>query len=359
MEVYVDGRQLEGVGTGVATWLGSILGGLDAADRRRLIVLTRGALADPPPVEVRPLQWPSALWHVQAALCARRAGAAYLSPDSFLVPLLLGRRATLVVHDLTPLLLPAAHTWRSRVSHRALLRLALWRAGSIVVPSATTADDVTAFAPRVRPRLRVIAEAARPLPEPEGATPSTPYLLYVGTVEPRKNVDALIRAFTSAAPEGWCLAIAGKLGWLDDLERREIESLVAADPRVELLGFVSDARLATLYDGAGAFAYPSAYEGFGLPVLEAMARGVPAIISDAPALVEVAGDAALVAGRTALEAELREAIAQLLSDEALRGELTERGRRRASLFSWERAAREVMVACGVASSATDDRQAPR
>ena len=327
--------------TGVGVWLRSILAEWDDPT---VALLTRGTAAAPGGARVVPIAAPSAAWHVVAAWRTWRSGGRYLSPDSFLVPIALGRRATLVVHDLTPILLPEAHTRRSRISHALLLRLAVRRAGAVVVPSAATRDDLLRVAPSAAERVQLIAAAVRSLPEPDSRRAGEDaFVLYVGTIEPRKNVDVLVRAFRAAAPPGWRLVLAGKLGWLDDDARDDLLRAIEADDRIEHLGYVTEERLATLYRDAGAFAYVSSHEGFGLPVLEAMHHGVPTITSDADALAEVAGDGAVCVPLADLEASLAATFARVLSSEEERAALSAAGRRRAATFSWRSAADELLA----------------
>lgn len=337
--VYVDARHLTLEPTGVGVWLRSIVGEWDAA-ADPIILLARREVEAPGGRRTTAVSAPSALWHLVAAWRTWRSRGRYLSPDSFLVPLLVGRRATLVVHDLTPILLPGAHTRRSRLSHALLLRLAVRRVGAVVVPSRATADDLLGVEPAVADRLHVIAEAARPLPSTGASSgaDATPYVLYVGTIEPRKNVDVLVRAFRDAAPAGWRLVLAGKLGWLSEEERTALVREIDADDRIEHLGYVSDEQLGTLYRDAEVFVYASSHEGFGLPVLEAMSHGVATITSDADALAEVAGDAAICVPLADLEAGLTAAIERLTASEDDRRAYAEAGRRRAQAFSWASAA---------------------
>jgi glycosyltransferase involved in cell wall biosynthesis len=174
-----------------------------------------------------------------------------------------------------------------------------------------------------------------------------PFVLHTGTHEPRKNVLALVEGFLAApVPEPWQLVLAGRPGWLSAEDAARLEQLVErGHGRVVRLGYVSDAVLAGLYAGAELFAYPSSYEGFGLPVVEAMAAGVPVVTTDATALVEVAGGAArIVPLGPELPARLGAALAELAADPQARKELVERGHDRAAGFTWSRTARDVHAA---------------
>ncbi|HET9672264.1 MAG TPA: glycosyltransferase family 1 protein, partial [Actinomycetota bacterium] len=178
---------------------------------------------------------------------------------------------------------------------------------------------------------------------------SPPYVLFVGTVEPRKNVVGLIRAFRKIAAEvPHTLVIAGPAGWGTSLGRE------LADPpgRIEPVGAVSPQRLDALYRSADCLCYPSRYEGFGLPVLEAMLRGVPVVASTTPAVAETAGDAALLVDPTD-EGAIADAVERVLTDRVLADDLRAKGRERTASFSWDRtAAATVEVYRSVAGRAS-------
>jgi glycosyltransferase involved in cell wall biosynthesis len=165
---------------------------------------------------------------------------------------------------------------------------------------------------------------------PDGLEPG--FILAVGTLEARKNYPRLVEAYRSlrTAPP---LVVAGRPGWNGDRPPQ--------GPGVKVLGHVDDATLAGLYQGAALLAFPSLYEGFGLPLLDAMSRGLPALVGDRGALPELAGEAAL-----AVDAESSAAIAdglqRLLTDAALRKRLGAAGRRRAKAYSWRAAGQAVL-----------------
>jgi len=226
------------------------------------------------------------------------------------------------------------------------------RASLIIAPSEWTRQEIVEQL-RVRPeKIRVVYEAAR-----KGMTPlprllcqsvldkyrvRSPYLLYVGTIEPRKNLLTLIRAYdellrtTTRRPQ---LALCGGRGWLCDEVFKLVEDLKLQD-QIQFTGYVDDADLPALYSAAEAFVYPSFYEGFGLPPLEAMACGAPVITSDVSSLPEVVGKAGLTHAPDDARA-LTEAMAKLLGDETMREHFRRSGLKQAADFSWERAARET------------------
>ena len=163
-------------------------------------------------------------------------------------------------------------------------------------------------------------------------------ILFVGALQRRKNVARLVQAFEQAAPE-WKLTLAGSLGF----GAEEILHLIEHSPRkadIQVLGFVSDAVLETLYSRASVFAFPSLDEGFGMPLLDAMAREVPVLTSSVSAMPEIAGDAALLVDPIDVAA-ISDGLNKLVNDEALRQQLVRKGLKRSSEFAWEKAVEET------------------
>jgi glycosyltransferase involved in cell wall biosynthesis len=260
-----------------------------------------------------------------------------------------GSALVVTVHDLAHHRFPERFPTPWRLLYGAGVRAAVKRADAILVPSQATADDIVNLTGADPSRVHVTPLAAA-LPatngDPAEATTRlgvrTPYVLFVGTLEPRKNVVQLVRAYRQIAPEvPHALVLAGPDGWhirdLDDELAREGPGSVVRTGRV------SDRDLDTLYRGADLFAYPSAFEGFGLPVLEAMARGVPVVTSDTPALTELTGDAAVRVEADDV-AGLADALAQVLSDPELTEDLRARGIARAGAYAWDLTARATLDA---------------
>ncbi len=183
--------------------------------------------------------------------------------------------------------------------------------------------------------------------------PHSPYLLSLCTLEPRKNLDLLIRAFADlihAQPNlDLNLVLVGTNGWKNDKIFQTVQNSSQVKERIFFTGYVPDEELAPIYSGALAFAYPSLYEGFGLPPLEAMQCGTPVITSNSSSLPEVVGDAGLLVSPTQQD-ELSSAIWKLVSDEQLQAELSQRSITRASQFSWEKAADKTVEAYKTAIS---------
>jgi glycosyltransferase involved in cell wall biosynthesis len=174
---------------------------------------------------------------------------------------------------------------------------------------------------------------------------SKPYLLFVSTLEPRKNINNLIRAFNLLKRKYKIehqLVLIGQKGWNYEPIFREIERS-AWRSQIHHLDYLSDEMVAVFYSKADAFVYPSHYEGFGLPVLEAMTLGAPVITSNTSSLPEVAGDAALLIDPDD-PTSLADAILKVIGDSQFRSELIQKGKERAKLFSWERTAQETLKA---------------
>ena len=261
-----------------------------------------------------------------------------------------GQKLVVTVHDLAfrpyPRLFPA----RWLVLYRLGTRRAARRADAIIVPSESTKRDLVRHE-RVDPgRVHVVPLAAS-LPRSQTdfderlhrLKVKRPYILFVGTLEPRKNLVRLVQAYRHAVARGrfeHTLVLAGPLGWRSEPLLREIR--FPGPGQVILTGRATPAELDGLYRGADLFVYPSLYEGFGLPVLEAMARGVPTIASTASSLPEVVGEAAFGVEPRSVPG-LASAIERLLTDTAEAERLAKAGLARADEFSWDRTADETLA----------------
>ncbi len=256
----------------------------------------------------------------------------------------------MTVHDLAFLRFPGLFPRAWRALYRAGLAAAVRRAHVILTPSRHTAEDLLERT-RARPeRIHVVPLAASlehgagdPERVLERLKVPRPYVLFVGTLEPRKNLVRLVRAYRRVAADGLphALVLAGPLGWRPKALHRELA--LRGPGEVVLTGPLPPADLDALYRGADLFAYPSLYEGFGLPVLEAMARGVPTVASATSSIPEVAGDAAILVDPRSVR-ELARAISDVLADRDLAERLAFRGRARAARFSWEETARGTLRA---------------
>ncbi|HXF56418.1 MAG TPA: glycosyltransferase family 1 protein [Actinomycetota bacterium] len=258
-----------------------------------------------------------------------------------------GQRLVVTVHDLAFLVHPGALTTTWRLLHRAGLRRTVRTARAVIAPSRHTAEDLLRRTRLPADRVHVVPLAPA---LPEGAADVSavldrlkvrrPYVLFVGTLEPRKNLVRLVQAYRRvAAGVPHALVLAGPMGWRP---RPLLQAVAEEGPgRVVLTGRLPEEALDALYRGADAFVYPSLYEGFGLPVLEAMARGIPCVVSAASSLPEVAGEAALLVDPRST-ADLAGAIERVLTDGALAERLREAGRAWAGRFSWDETARRTL-----------------
>jgi len=282
----------------------------------------------------------------------RRHGVDLLHSPHHHTPIIPGIRRVVTINDVTFLILPDRYPPVRRVYMASVTRAAARIANAIIVPSEAVRNDVQE---RLGPRapLHVIPDAHGPTYAPAAdaevirvrAAYSVPgsYVLSVGSLEPGKNRTRLIRAF-AALNDGHRdvqLIIVGQRAWDYDGDFELVQSLGLAN-RIRFLGYVPDGDMPALYTGAVVSAFPSLYEGFGIPVLESMACGTPVITSNVGSTKEVAGEAALLVDPLDAD-ELAIALKQMLGDEELRADLAERGLERAKQFSWERTARETLA----------------
>ena len=298
---------------------------------------TPGAALVEPPVRFagRHLLMPASIRRLRADAWYGPAGLMPLAP--------LGIPSVLAIHDLAIYINRGWFPARQPFSTRLVVPLSIRRARRLLAVSASTARDLARRFPHSEPRIEVVPEAAgtqfRPLPaastEAVASRLGLPagYILFVGTVEPRKNLDTLLDAL-ERVPEAPPLVVAGGWGWGFEATR---DRLARMGGRVRVLGSVAPGDLPALYSRALCLAHPAWYEGFGLTPLEAMACGTPVVSSNAASLPEVVGDAALLCDPGSAE-QWRAALSRLVADGDLRAELSAQGPVRAGRFSWGRAA---------------------
>ncbi len=306
----------------------------------------RIAAAGLPPERTHALAWPGRLATRTWAELRRPRLPARLAREldlvhatSAAVPPTRGRPLVATLHDLAFRHFPEAYPAGGRRFHELATRIAVAEAARVLVPSAATAADLADLYGLEPTRVAVTPLGADPPPTPPDPEPARaalerlgvpgPFLLAVGTLEPRKNLARLVAAFAEAAAElpEHHLVVVGPAGWGAAVPAE------AVPPRVALAGQVDEPALHGLYAAADGLAYPSLYEGFGLPVVEAMAHGVPVLTSDRSSLPEVAGDAALLVDPLDVPA-IAKGLVELVSDRALRERLAAAGPRRAAAFTW-------------------------
>lgn len=260
----------------------------------------------------------------------------------------------LTVHDLSCFDHPETHpVERVRLMQRDM-PLAIEKADHIIVVSDASGEALRRWFNVDPARITTTHLAADPRFQPRGVEALTPslgslgvtpggYVLSVGTLEPRKNLPTLFAAYAGLPPalrQRFPLVVAGMKGWGTEGLMKSAEVLVQRG-ELRLLGYVPDALIPPLYAGAAAFCYPSRYEGFGLPVLEAMASGVPVLTSNRTSLPEVVGDVGVMVDPDDVDG-MRERLLQLLDDRAYASDLARLGLARAQTFSWDRCAQETV-----------------
>ncbi|HMF07917.1 MAG TPA: glycosyltransferase family 1 protein [Thermoanaerobaculia bacterium] len=358
MRVAIDARALLSQKTGIGTYTRGIAQGLARIPGIEVGLFTPRPLEDAD----RSGPWKSVSDHhpfgmiwAQTTLDRRCEAwrADVLLAALTIAPARAGLPVVSVVHDLTPVDHPEWHSGRTLVGFLPLWERTADRAALLVCVSRATAVDLLARYPETGPRIRIVPNGvdADFTPAPAGAdgdavrrryTRGNRYILYLGTLEPRKNVESLV----AACERVWSrrrsrpdLLLAGGLGWKTASLHRRIARSPYRD-KIHLAGYAPHDLAGDLYRGAEVFVYPSLCEGFGLPVLEAMACGVPVVASTAAALVEVGGDAALYADPRDPEA-IAVRIERLLDDAELRDRLRRAGPERAAVFSWDAAAAQT------------------
>ncbi|MBN1679051.1 MAG: glycosyltransferase family 4 protein [Anaerolineae bacterium] len=337
----------------------------DSATPYRLFVAgaSRQTLPPPPgvnfhwhPTRITPL-WFARIWHrfrvpLPVEAFVGRVNL-FHATDFTLPPTLPGTRTILTVHDLSYVRAPETATPVLKAYLDTVVPRSVRRAFHILADSQATKDDlielygtppekITVLLSGVTARFRPVADEQMRLAVCQRYTiPDNPYIFSIGTVQPRKNYTRLIQALLALGPgfKDIHVVIAGGRGWLDDPIYRTVEETGLAD-RVHFIGFADDDDLPVLYSGAACLAYPSLYEGFGFPILEAMACGTPVVTSTVSSMPEVAGDATLLIDPYDVDA-LAGALRRLLSDSGLRDDLAERGFKQAAKFTWEQSAQHL------------------
>jgi len=334
--------------TGVSRYIGELIDALESQLGREDELLIFGQrisrIARKPSLRI--------LWEQSAlpvSAIARRVdvfhGPLNVTPLAMRVP------RVVTVHDLAFLRYPGQLPHARRAYMIAATRISVRAADRVIAVSERTASDLVQWLAIPNDRITVIPEA--PSPGIERVTGTSldvfrvrsgldcPYVLAVGTLEPRKNLPFFLRAFAAVADTiPHTLVLVGPEGWMTGEFHRTLDELNLGD-RVRLTGFVSDRELGGWYSGADLFVFPSMYEGFGLPTVEAMQCGAPLLVANSSCFPEVAGDAAVLVSPTD-EQGWSEALVSILTDRSVNDRLREQSFARANRFSWERTARETM-----------------
>lgn len=322
-----------------------------------------------PPLSKLPthtVRLPRKRWRLRAAasyfgapsLDSTFPGVSLYHATEHLLPVLRRARSVFTLHDAAYLLYPEYHLPQNRIFLRLMMPRFLRRADMVITVSEATRRDAARFYRLPAGKLRVIPEGVephfRPVTDPAALAEVSRryglparYILTVGTLEPRKNLVTLLEAYAALREAGRTpgvgLVLAGGKGWLFEETLARLRALgLDADPAVVLTGYVPEADLPAILGGAEVFAFPSVFEGFGLPPLEAMACGVPVICSNASSLPEVVGQAGLLLPPQDVSAWVG-ALEQVLVTPARQAELRAAGLARAALFTWEAAAEQTLA----------------
>ncbi len=315
---------------------------------------SHAAAAGVSPVETRVIPWPRLWTHLRLSLELMQRRPDVLFVPSHVLPLLHPRRSVVTVHDLGYRLFPETHRPLDRAYLDLSTRFNARSAAAVLADSQATKEDLVRFTGVAAARVTVVHlgrdETLAPEQDPGRLAEvqqrlgiQQPYVLYVGTLQPRKNLVRLVDAFAAARqqhPE-LILVLAGRRGWLADPIFRRVEALGLHDA-VRFPGYVADADLPALLSGALCFAFPSLHEGFGFPVLEAQACGAPVLAANTSSLPEVAGDGALLVDPLDTDA-IAAGLLRLAGDRALRDRLRAAGFANLHRFSWQRCARETLA----------------
>lgn len=355
VRVLFDAHMVGGQETGNETYATNLLAGLDPMLSDQLAAAVDPTLAWPrfldrarfPRLPMTPSgNWARLLYTLPRL--ARRWRAEVLH-TTYVSPLDLPCRSVLTVHDVSFRRYPEFFSRRDRLLFATLLPLSMRRADAVIAISEHAKGEIEAAYPFVKGKIHAVPIAANPryrvIEDSEVVAAAHrkygidgAYILAVGNLQPRKNLSRLIRAFARVrARAGGCqLVVVGQAQWRSSEVYRLVRDL-GLETAVVLTGYVPDEDLVLLYNGAAAFTYVSLYEGFGLPILEAMACGAPVVASNLSSMPEVAGDAALLVDPHDEEA-IQAAVCRILDDPKCAATLKERGLARAARFTLERTA---------------------
>lgn len=364
LRVGINAHLLSGQGSyrraGIHQYIEQVLCHLSWSEEAKLepVVFTRHgeALAGKPNLVLVSTSWPTErrfarilweqlIWPWQVA----RYDLDLLHSMAFVTPILSTQPAVVTVYDLSFVHYPERFPPLQRLYLRSQAARSCRQARRVITISESARQDIRALFDVPLARIDVVQpgvdRAYRPLPTTTVAAfrrsrglPEQ-FLLHVGTLQPRKNIPLLIEALHHLQRPDVLLVLAGGKGWLYDEIFARVESL-GLQKQVLFAGYVPDDELPLWYNAASALLFPSLYEGFGLPVAEAMACGTPVIAADTSAIPEVAGEAALLFAPQDVTGLVKQ-ITAVLDNQELAGTMRERGLRQAQQFSWERAGRET------------------
>ncbi len=305
-------------------------------------------------VEHKVMTFPRLWTHLRLGRELRRQPPDVFFTPAHVIPAGYRKPAAATVHDLGFLAFPEAHTRRQVAYLRWSTRHNARLSRPVITDSKAARDDLVRFwniepanirvvYPGIDPGMEPVSDAGRQEAVQKKTGIHGPYLLHIGTIQPRKNLVRLIEAY-AASGLAHQLVLAGRTGWRSEsIMARIAGQETRVRERIVLPGFVDDDDKAALISGADALVYPSLYEGFGFPLVEANACGTPVLAANASSLPEIAADAALLIDPLDTEA-LTHGLLQITGDEALRERLVTAGVANITRFSWEKAGKEVLAA---------------
>ncbi|MBO6564230.1 MAG: glycosyltransferase family 4 protein [Pseudomonadales bacterium] len=353
MKIAVDARPLSAPLTGIGRYTNSLLQQLTKSEHEWYLYSDRPLLSESPaaqnvnirvgnaqggtPGSLRWAQWQYVKW-------ARSDGIdVFWSPRHHL-PLLLPKetRSVVTIHDLVWKRYPETMQRKNFWLEKLLMGPSIRKADKLIAVSKFTASEISTFYPHAEAKTNVVYEAANEPQANATLAKDLPddFFLFVGTLEPRKNLELLLESSAHVLKPNMPLVIAGGMGW-GDVQLQKILKRFNLEDRVICLGYIDDETLDALYANANALIMPSVYEGFGLPVVEALKYGVPCIVSKGTSLEEIAGEAAILVNPYSVS-ELSRAMTNIQKPE-VRSSLAKHAIDRSVEFSWEKAANQTLL----------------
>ncbi len=353
LQILIDIRSTFGKKTGIGYYLENLLSELMRVDKRNQYILASNDSLDWQLPENFTLMVRNAKivpWHIWLwwNFNIKRCADILFSPSSLIEPAFALRKTLLTIHDISPIKCPQFHTLKRRFLFRVLLRIALKKTSIIFADSEYSRQEIVEYLPEVaqkvvvlypglnseRTKTKISAQQRDKVLKKFGITGD--FIFYLGVIDPRKNLENLVRAFREISNREVRLVLAGQKGWFYEKIFNLVEELNLSN-RVLFLGYVSDQEAVVLYQSCKLFACPSLYEGFGFPVLEAMALGAPVLTSNRTSLTEVVDDCAVLVNPESVT-DIAQKLEMMLSDKNLLESLRQKGPVQASKFSWEKSA---------------------
>ncbi|TET43910.1 glycosyltransferase family 1 protein [candidate division TA06 bacterium] len=362
MIIGIDARSLIGKRAGVGRYLHNLLENLSGIDEENQYILylheEAGWVAGRPNFSEKKINLPFLenyfTWlhlRLPPELLTHRVDVFHF--PFYTMPLVVNHRSVVTIHDITFGLHPEWFSLKGKIAQIPFCRFAARHADRIIACSKTTKNDILRMYRVSEEKIEVIYEAADPMFRVMSKRDALErarsecgikdrFFLYVGVIHLRRNVERLLKAFKlfSAKSPDYQLVLIGKVEW-PYLDVKKLIEELGLDGRVIHLGYVEDSMLPLIYNSAECFVYPSLYEGFGLPVLEAMACGTPVITSDNSSLSELFADAVFLIDPYSVE-QMGQAMSLLVEDTGLRDELISKGLEKVKEFSWRKTAEKTL-----------------